>query len=435
MNLEQLRAALAALVAEARQIINNPGGENRALTDEQNARYIAIMGEDGQGGEVAELRGQIARLEGLEAEEARQNQSAGRQTRTTPAAPAVVSQLGDSEERALAEFFRTGDSGGFSAEMRGVDGQGAFVELSWSRDMEQRVREHVMERRAATDSTLNITTGDDGGDLVPTGFVPMIVARKNERMLANTLGVRRVPGRGTTVEFPFENANPEPFATTAEQADDHSVSYERDAPRFDKKAFTLVKKTKKLELTEELLDDEDASLLEFIANHIGRAIANTHNSMLLTEVAANGTALKTFASATAIADKELEDIVFNDTLSYYLDDASSPAWVSRPTTLGKVMQISGDPRIYAETPAGSRTRRSVLGYGWHYSNHATAVQASAKSVYFGDWNYVGFREAPALRFIRDPYSVDGLVILKYSFRAVYGVLIAGAIGYGQHPTG
>ena len=39
-----------------------------------------------------------------------------------------------------------------------------------------------------------------------------------------------------------------------------------------------------------------------------------------------------------------------------------------------------------------------------------------------------------MRFIMDPYTVDGLVILKYSFRAVYGVLQAGAIGYGVHPS-
>lgn len=417
MNLEQLRQRLAALVAEARQINDNPGGENRSLTSEQEARYQEIMGE---GGEVDQVKADIARLEQLVSEERALNQSAGRQTRMQPDAPAVVSQLGETQEQAMAAFVR--------------DERGGSFEVEWSAALEQRVRMGIMEQRAVTDSTLNITTGDDGGDLVPTGFVPQIVARKNERMLANVLGVRRVPGRGTTVEFPFENANPEPFGSTSEQADDHSNDYERDAPRFDKKLFTLGKYTKKLELTEELLDDEDASLLEFIANHIGRSIANTHNSLLLTEVAANGTALKTFASASAIADKELEDIVFNDTLSYYLDDASMPAWVSRPTTLGAVMSISGDPRIYAETPAGSRSRRSVLGYGWHYSNHATAIGASAKSVYFGDWNYVGFREAPALRFIRDPYTVDGLVILKYTFRTVYGVLIAGAVGYGQHPT-
>ena len=44
------------------------------------------------------------------------------------------------------------------------------------------------------------------------------------------------------------------------------------------------------------------------------------------------------------------------------------------------------------------------------------------------------REEPALRFIRDPFSVDGIVVLKYSFRTVYGVLIAGAVGYGVHPS-
>jgi HK97 family phage major capsid protein len=155
--------------------------------------------------------------------------------------------------------------------------------------------------------------------------------------------------------------------------------------------------------------------------------------MLLTEVGANGTALKVFAAAAAIAAGEPEDIVYQDTLGYYLDDGSNAAWVMRHSTFGTIAKLTGDPRMYAETPAGS-FGYDLLGYPVARSNKAAAPAASAKSVYFGDWDQVGYREGPELRIIQDPYSVDGLVILKYSFRAVYGVLQAGAIGYGVHPT-
>jgi len=60
-------------------------------------------------------------------------------------------------------------------------------------------------------------------------------------------------------------------------------------------------------------------------------MATTHNGLLLTEVATNGTLLKTFASATAIAAGEPEDVVFNDTLGYYLDDNGSVGWFSNPS--------------------------------------------------------------------------------------------------------
>jgi len=49
---------------------------------------------------------------------------------------------------------------------------------------------------------------------------------------------------------------------------------------------------------------------------------------------------------------------------------------------------------------------------------------------------MGYREAPGLTFLRDPYSKagNGQVVLHYYFRTVYKVLQAEAVGYGQHAT-
>jgi len=283
------------------------------------------------------------------------------------------------------------------------------------------------------DTIMNASVAADGKNAIPIGFSGQIAARRNEIRLADKLGVRMVPGVGTTVNFPYEGGDPNAFDTTAEQNDAHENNYTRDAAVILNKAFTLVKKTKKLELTEELLADEDANLMGFIADHIGRAMGVSHNALLLAEVAANGTLLKSFASASAIAFGEIEDIMYNDVLSYYLDDGGSVNWVMRPSTLGNIRSITGDARQYA--PPSTDGRRTLGEYPVYFSNQASASAASAKDVYFGNWYYVGMREDPALSLIRDPYTVDGMVLLKYSFRTVYGVLIAGAIGYGQHPTG
>jgi HK97 family phage major capsid protein len=75
-----------------------------------------------------------------------------------------------------------------------------------------------------------------------------------------------------------------------------------------------------------------------------------------------------------------------------------------------------------------------MEYPVHYSNAAAAIAASAKSVYFGNWYYMGLREGPSLTILRDPYSVDGITLIKYGFRLCYGVLIAGGIAYGAHPS-
>jgi HK97 family phage major capsid protein len=166
-------------------------------------------------------------------------------------------------------------------------------------------------------------------------------------------------------------------------------------------------------------------------------MAKTHNSLLLTEAAANGTALKTFASATVIAVDELEPIVYNDALEAYLDDTGSVAWVMRRSVHGEIALLDdASTRRYANNQGGNEMGPSLLGFPIAYSVKSGATAASAKSVYFGNWNYVGFREAPGFSVIRDPYSRAGYgeLILHYMFRCDYGVLQAEAIGYGVHPS-
>ena len=405
--LQELRQKRAAKIEEARAVLD--------AEEFDQERHDALLAE------VDSLGEEIERWERQEKLEAEVRQSRGRQTRQ---APAVIERTGDGpdESRAIADYVRSGRSNADLADL--FDGEG--LTLRWDRRTEE---------RAANDTIMNITTAADGKNWVPTTLVQRVIARKSEGMLADRLGVQRIPGRGTTVNHPVEGGDAQVFAATDEQVDDHSKVYERDAPVANLKAFTLAKKTKKLELTEELLDDEDVGLMAFIGDHIGRGLAATHNSLLLTEVGANGTAFKTFADDVSIANKELEDIAYHDTLSWYLDDGGSIQWVMRPSTYGAIVKLDGDARVYAPTPQGNnRGGRELLGYPVQYSNYASAIGVGAKSVYFGNWWYVGMREEPALRILRDPYSVDGLVIIKYSFRAVYGVLQAGAIGYGVQST-
>jgi predicted phage gp36 major capsid-like protein len=163
-------------------------------------------------------------------------------------------------------------------------------------------------------------------------------------------------------------------------------------------------------------------------------MAKTHNNLLLTEVAASGTSLKTFASATAIAAGEPEGIVSNNDLSAYLDEDAAIAFVTRSASHWAIKAITGNARMYGSNQG--QDGRELLGYPVIYSQKAAAIAASAKSIYFGNWRYVGFRESPGLTFIRDPYTVaqKGQVRLLWHFRTVYKVLQAEAIGYAVHPS-
>lgn len=331
---------------------------------------------------------------------------------------------GDSEANAWKAYVQNGDRSGLRHLLReGDEGGRPQIVL----DVPSQRQTRMMLEQRVTDSTMNITTAGDGANLVPTTLVGQIAMRKNERMLAERLGCRRVPGVGTTVNYPYENADPDVFATTSEQSDAHGNNYERGAFTTALRVFTLVKYTRKVELTEEMLEDTGVDLMSYIADKIGREIALTHNGLLVANVEALGTKLKDFNSNSAIAAGELEAIIGNDALGFYLEDASDVHWLMRSTTHWAINAVTADARFYAGQLEG------LLGHDVVYSTKVDAIGAAGKSVIFGDWNYMGYREAPELRFIQDPYSVDGIVVLKYSFRACYGLLQAGAIGYGLHP--
>lgn len=404
MNVRELRAKRAEIVAKMRALVDAAETENRDLNEAENTSYTAYEAE------VKSLDERIKRQETL--------------PESLQGAPAVLKiKRGDDETRAIAHFVKTGDTSGVRSMVEDDEESGK---------PEVRVRVPTGLEKRATDEIMNVAADADGKSAVPTGFVNRIAARRSEIRLAERLGVQMIPGVGTTVNHAYENADPAVFAATSEQVDALSNTYERDRPTLATKAFTLAKKTKKVELTEELLDDEDANLLAFLADHIGRAVGLTHNSMLITEAGSTGTSVSLAATAAVTAgDPEL--LVYNGTLAYYEEDGGSVAWVTRPATFGAIKVLTGTSRLYSDQAIGSQGR-VLCEYPVYYSNYPAAIGSGAKSLYFGNWYYMGMREDPALRLIRDPYTTDGVVILKYSFRAVYGQLIAGAIGYGKHTT-
>jgi HK97 family phage major capsid protein len=196
------------------------------------------------------------------------------------------------------------------------------------------------------------------------------------------------------------------------------------------KAFTLVKYAKYITLTWELLRDEDANLLAFLNDWIGRGWAATHNNLLITEALANGTAGLTLDASAAIGAAEIPELV-GKLMPEYQEGAQ---WLMHPTTFAYLQGLTGDSFYFVPTPQGSR--RELAGYPVNLSSYMTALSASAKSLLFGNFNFMGMREGTGLTMLRDPYSVasKGQVRLWFYFDAVYGVLQAEAIQYATHPS-
>lgn len=398
----ELRQLKTQKIEEAGVILTTAEGEKRDLNDEERGLY------DGLVAEAEGLEKRIARLVAQEERVAELAKVSQVPIHKQQGAAVLKLKRGDSWAKAFTHWIRSGDGGGLDPQGF-EDGNGYTVRASNATDM-------------------NITTAADGGSLVPTGFHNEIIAKRDETMLAAQLPIMRVPGIGTTVDVPYDNEADGEFVATTE-----AQTFDLDAPAVTKKSLTLLLYSKYTDVSYQLLDDTPINLMSFLVDFVGRGMAKTHNNLLLTEVAANGTALKTFASASAIAFGEPEDFVGNDDLANYLDEDAAVAWVMRSSTHWDIKSIVGTARQYGTNMDGGRT---LLGYPVNYSQKAAAVAASAKSVYFGNWRYVAMREAPGITFIRDPYTVavSGQVRLLWHFRTVYGVLQAEAIGYGVHPS-
>ncbi|NJN53291.1 MAG: phage major capsid protein [Anaerolineae bacterium] len=388
----------ADLVREARALL--AAADGRDLTDEERGRDDQIN----------------ARLETLAGEIEREERLRLYDRQVAPLAAPAYNKLprGDTHAEAFRHWALTGDRGGLEAgQFNQIDGVGEGYTI-----------------QAASNATdMNIGTAADGGDTVPTAFYNRIIARRDEMSLAAKLPLLNIPvGPGNSFEIPVDNEADGEFVATTE-----ADTFDLDSPAVAKKQGALVLYSKYTDVSHQLLRASAADVEGFLVDWVGRGYAKTLNSLLLTEVAANGTAFKTFASATAIAFGEPEDIVGNNDLADYMDDEAAIAWVMRSATHWDIKSLTGNDRQYAVNVDSGKT---LLGYPVHYSQKAAATAASAKDVYFGNWQYVAHAEGNKLTFMRDPYTVavKGQVRLLWFFEADFVVTQAEAIGYGVHPS-
>lgn len=404
MNTRDLLDQKAQKLAEARALNTLAETENRDFTPEEQTKW------DGLQGDIKSLDNRIERARSLPVAEPVQPE-----TRQAPAF--LKNERGTNFPGALKAWLRDGDAGGVKDILvrdSGMEG---------------------IELRASNNTDMNIGTDADGGYTVPTGFYNQIIARRSEMSLPDRLGVRRIPGIGTTIDIPYDNEADGEFVSTAEGTD-----FDQDAPAIGKHQMTLAKYTKYITLSDELMQDTGVNLMGFLSDWVARGQAKTMNSLLLTEVGTNGTAFKTTAASTTLAFGELEDVAINDYVADYLDDSQSVGWVMRPSTFNAVRKIqSASPRMYGTADnvitSNGTLRRGLLEYPVLFSNKAAAIASTAKVAYFGNWNYVGWREG-SITILRDPYSAAGTGQLKLwmYFRTVFKVLQGYAIGYLKMKT-
>ena len=328
-------------------------------------------------------------------------------------AAAVVTELGDDELKAWKAFYKRGDTGGIK---------------------HLAVGENEFMIKASNDTDMNIGTAADGGNAVPTGHYNGIITKMDEIALYQRLGVEVIPGAGTTVNVPIDNEADGEFVSTAE-----TTAFDRDAPAIGTVAMTLVKYTKKIEMSYELMQDETSQLMAYVNRRVGYGLAKTHNQLLVTEVLANGTAGLTLDAAAAIGAAEVPELMYKLKGEY----ADNAVWLADRATEGYLRGLTGNNFQFVPTPMGSvagsqatGASRELFGRPIYNTAKMPDIGAGNKSLVFGNFGFVGMRLAPDMTVLRDPYSKagNGQVVFHYYFRTVYKVLIAEALQYATHPT-
>jgi len=385
----ELRRQRAAVLDQADAIIQAALTEERALTDDESGKVEGLKAE------AERIQGQEAMAESLETLRA----SAAKPVEQRKAPAHIQRPTPDTAEGVFCRYIRSG----------GDDGA-------------------LRELRASNDTTMNITTAADGGDLVPTGHYQGIIERLRPQALYNILGVRMIPGVGTTVNVPIDNeADNGAFVSTAE-----SSAFDRDAPAVTKIAMTLVKYTKKIDLTYELIQDEDSRLMEFLNVYVAQGMAATMNSLLVTEALADGTAGLTLDATTAIGAAEVPELLYKLSSEYARGNV---AWLMRRATEGYLRGLlSTSNFLFAPMPTATGNGQVVSnlwGVPQFTDENMGQMTASGKSMLIANWSYMGMRLDPAITFLLDPYSRAsyGETILHYYFRCDFEVLQAAAFQY------
>lgn len=395
----EVRADLGKLWDEARAIEEKADTEKRDLSADELTRS-------------GELTTQMDALTATIARREKQEGYAGAKMEQSSAKAHPAKTTADTAEAIFCRALRTGDPSA-QAELRDAV---------------------IAEYRASNATDMNITTAADGGYLVPVGHYQGIIERARDEALYSKLGVRMIPGKGTTVNVPLDaEADNGAFVVTAE-----SALFDLDAPALTQLAMTLVKYTKRVVLTYELMEDEDSRLMDFLNTYVAKGFAATVNTLMIAEALANGTAALTLAGAAAITPAELVALLYTLPAAY----ASGPdvAFVLRRATEGYLRGLTGNPFQFGFTTSDVATGRSInstlLGVPVYAADDVGALAASGKSVIVGNWNYMGMRLDPGMTLVRDPYtrSSYGEVVLNYHFRVDFAVLQAAAIRYATHPT-
>jgi HK97 family phage major capsid protein len=261
-------------------------------------------------------------------------------------------------------------------------------------------------------NALQIGTDTEGGYLVPDEFERTLIEALDEenifRKLANVIstssGDRKIPvvaSKGTASWIDEEGAIPE--------SDDS----------FGQVSIGAYKLGTMIKVSEELLNDSVFNLENYIAREFARRIGNKEEDAFFTGdgsgkptgiLAATGGAQigVTAASATAISIDEILDLFYSLKSPY----RNKSVFVMNDATIKAIRKLKDGQGQYIWQPSlQAGTPDTILNRPVYTSSYVPTIDASAKSIIFGDFGYywVADRQGRVFKRLNELYAATGQV--------------------------
>lgn len=396
---KELREQRKRIHEQSIELLNGAEGENRDFNDDEQRKWDEMQAE------MTALGNRAARLE--------QEETERRATMGIPLGDAEG--LSDDELLPEARQFLEFDryirnherNGSRDVMLRGMPEP--------PEHLPEEVRRQIVEQRAQS------TTTTAGGYLVPQGFSNAL-----ERALLQFGGMRQSramriqTATGNQIEWPTVDDTSNEGALLAENTQDS----EQDVV-FGQKLLDAYKYTSKIvRVSYELMQDSFFDMGGFLGSALGERLGRIQNRHATTGTGSsqpNGvvtasTAGVTLASSSAVTHDELLDLKHSVDPAYRMQ----AEWMFADSTLKALKKLKDSQNRPLWLPGvATREPDTIDGDRYVVNQHMASMEASAKSILYGDFSKYVMREVLAISLIRmveryaDYHQVGFVAIMRF----------------------
>lgn len=313
--------------------------------------------------------------------------------------------------------------------------------FSWIRTGKGQIKKHTVVHDFGTyKAALQEGTDGEGGYLVPADELGRIIAKRAETGLMDRLGVATFTTDRDVFNIPTEGTAMTKFTIVSEEG---AITAAENEPTFGQNDVKIYNFKKLIKISEELLEDYNSGLEQYLSDALGRAWAITENYYLQLGggstapqgVFVGGTAGLTLDSASAIGAAEVPELLGKLKIAY----RPGAVMLMNRTTGAYLRGIFGTSGFaFPVSPSIITAGGEDLGIGYpvFLTEDAAAIGTGAKSMLFGNFALYGWVRNRSLRVRRltELYAGNGQVGILANFRAGGEVLQAEAFQYATHPT-